>query len=125
MGCKVMTVEKRRFSRVIFNVRARLAVGETVYTVERIVNLSVGGCQLEIDDQLQPGELCKFTIILPRMGPGVDVFGEIVRAGNGETSLKFTRIDPENLMHLQNIIRYNAENPDLIEEEIKEHPGLI
>ncbi len=120
-----MTAEKRRFSRIIFNVRARLAAGETVYTVERIINLSVGGCQLEIDEQLSPGEPCKFTIFLPRMGPGVDVFGEIVRAGSGEVSLKFTRIDPENLMHLQNIIRYNAADPELIEEEIKAHPGLI
>jgi hypothetical protein len=120
-----MTAEKRRFSRIIFNVRARLIVGDTVSTVERIVNLSVGGCQLEIDDELTSGTPCTFTILLPRMGPGVEVFGEIVRTGNGEASIKFTKIDPENLTHLQNIIRYNAEDPDLIEEEIKSHPGLI
>jgi hypothetical protein len=120
-----MTVEKRRFSRIFFNVRAKLVVGESVYTVERIVNLSVGGCQLEIDAALQPGELCEFTIFLPRMGPGVEVFGEVVRAGTGEVGVKFTRVSPENLSHLQNIIRYNAEDPDLIEEEIKSHPGLI
>jgi hypothetical protein len=120
-----MTAEKRRFSRIIFNVRARLAVGETIYTVERIVNLSVGGCQLEIDDELQSGEPCKFTILLPRMGPGVEVFGEVIRTSEGEASIKFIRIDPENLFHLQNIIRYNAEDPEVIEEEIKSHPGLI
>ncbi|MDK9705722.1 MAG: PilZ domain-containing protein [Desulforhopalus sp.] len=120
-----MTAEKRRFSRIIFNVGARLTVGENVYPVERILNLSVGGCQLEIDEHLEPGQPCKFTILLQRMGPGVDVYGEIIRAGQGEISLKFTKIDPENLLHLQNIIRYNAEDPDLIEEEIKSHPGLI
>lgn len=119
-----MTAEKRRFSRIIFNVRARLTVDEAVYTVERILNLSVGGCQLELNDCLLPGKACKFTVFLPRIGPGIDVFGEVVRTGNGEASLKFTRIDPENLSHLQNIIRYNAEDPDLIEEEIKSHPGL-
>lgn len=120
-----MTIEKRRFSRILFNVRARLTVDDAVYQVERIVNLSVGGCQVEIEDRLQPGKPCKFTIFLPRMGPGVDVFGEIVRIGKGEVSLKFTRIEPENLIHLRNIIRYNAEDPDLIEEEIKSHPGLM
>ncbi|MBU1566449.1 MAG: PilZ domain-containing protein [Proteobacteria bacterium] len=120
-----MMAEKRRFSRIIFNIRARLVVGETVYTVERLVNLSVGGCQLEIDDELPPGEPCTFSILLPRMGPGVEVMGEVVRTGNGVASLKFTGIEPENLFHLQNIIRYNAEDPELIEEEIKEHPGLI
>ncbi len=120
-----MTAEKRRFSRIIFNVKARLTVGDVDYMVERIVNLSVGGCQLEIDASLRPGEPAKFTIFLPRMGPGVEVFGEVVRTGNAEVSLKFTRVDPENLFHLQNIIRYNAEDPDLIDEEIKGHPGLI
>ncbi|EKD36107.1 MAG: hypothetical protein ACD_75C01633G0003 [uncultured bacterium] len=119
-----MAADKRRFSRIFFNVRARLAVEDKVYTVERIVNLSVGGCLLEITDELPRGRECAFTILLPRMAPGVEVFGEIVRTGDGEASIKFVRITPENLVHLQNIIRYNAADPDLIEEEIKTHPGL-
>ncbi len=119
-----MTDNKRRFSRIFFNVRAKLDVDGTVYTVDRIANLSVGGCLLEIDGKFPLGSDCKFTILLPRKEPGVDVFGEIIRAGSGEISLKFTKIDPENLFHLQNIIRYNAEDPDAIEEEINIHPGL-
>lgn len=119
-----MTAEKRRFSRVIFNVRAQLTVDQAVYTVERIGNLSIGGCQLQLNDRLLPGTACKFTVFLPRMGPGIEVFGEVVRSAEGEAGIKFTRIDPDNLSHLQNIIRYNAEDPDLIEEEIQSHPGL-
>ena len=119
-----MTDNKRRFSRIFFNVRAELEVGGAVYTVDRIANLSVGGCLLEIDEKFPLGSDCKFTILLPRMEPGIDVFGEIIRTGNGEISLKFTTIDTENLFHLQNIIRYNAEDPDVIEEEINTHPGL-
>lgn len=119
-----MTAEKRRFSRIFFNVRARLEVDDKVYAIDRIMNLSVGGCLLEIEDELPLGTEGKFTIFLPRMAPGVEVFGEIVRSGNGETSLKFVRITPENLVHLQNIIRYNADDPDSIEEEINSHPGL-
>ncbi len=116
--------EKRRFSRIYFNVMAKLTVEETVYTVDRIVNLSVGGCLLEIAEDLPLGSNCKFTILLERMAPGVDVLGEIVRSGNGEVSLKFTTIELDSLFHLQNIIRYNAENPDVIEEEINAHPGI-
>lgn len=119
-----MTKEKRRFSRIFFNVRARLEVDDKVYSVERIVNLSVGGCLLEIKDDLPLAAEGRLTILLPRMAPGVEVFGEIVRTGNGETSLKFVRITPENLVHLQNIMRYNADDPELIEEEISSHPGL-
>lgn len=120
-----MSTEKRRFSRIGFNVRARLVVGDREFAVERIANLSVGGCLLELDETLPAGAACLFTILLPRMGPGVEVHGEVARAADGLASLKFTRIDPENLFHLQNIIRYNAEDPDQIEEEIKSHPGLV
>lgn len=119
-----MTDNKRRFSRIFFNVKAKLTVDGAVYEVDRIANLSVGGCLLELEGKFSLGSDCKFTILLPRMAPGVDVFGEIIRAGNGELSLKFTTIDPQNLFHLQNIIRYNAEDPDAIEEEISVHPGL-
>jgi hypothetical protein len=119
-----MTDNKRRFSRIIFNVKGKLTVDNDVYLVDRIANLSVGGCLLEIEADFSLGSDCKFTILLPRMAPGVDVFGEIVRAGDGEVVLKFTTIDQENLFHLQNIIRYNAEDPDAIEQEISNHPGL-
>ena len=119
-----MTDEKRRFSRIFFNVKAKLTVNGVAYAVDRIANLSVGGCSLEIKDNFPLGSDCKFTLLLSRMAPGVDVLGEIVRVGNGEISLKFTMIEPENLFHLQNIIRYNAEDPDAIEEEINARPGL-
>ncbi len=119
-----MTDEKRRFSRIFFDVQAKLTVDGVVYSVEKIANLSVGGCLLEIDADFTLGSGCMFTIFLPHMAPEVDVLGEIVRAGNGEVSLKFVTIEAEDLYHLQNIIRYNAENPDAVEEEISAHPGL-
>lgn len=120
-----MSEEKRRFSRVLFDVRARLEVEGATYVVERIANLSVGGCLVKIGEDIQSGARCTFTILLDRMAPGVDVIGEVLRSIEGEIVIKFTTIDPENLFHLQNIIRYNAENPDNIEEEISEHPGLV
>ncbi|MGB3212323.1 MAG: PilZ domain-containing protein [Desulforhopalus sp.] len=119
-----MTKEKRRFSRIFFEVQAKITVGGVVYTVDQIVNLSVGGCLLEIEEDLPLGSVCTFTILLPQTASGIDVVGEIVRAGNGEVSLNFITITPENLFHLQNIVRYNAKDPDLIEEEISAHPGL-
>jgi len=119
-----MAKEQRRFSRISFNVMAKLTVDGVIYTVDRIVNLSVGGCLLEMEQEIPLGSDCKFTILLEGMVPGVDVLADIVRAGEGEVGLKFTTIEPENLFHLQNIIRYNAEDPDVIEEEISLHPGL-
>ncbi len=119
-----MAEEKRRFSRIFFNVRAKLTVAGCDYHIDRIANLSVGGCLLEIAEKVSVGSACTFTIFLSGLDAGVTVLGEIVRAGNGEISLKFTSIEPDNLFHLQNIIRYNAANADVIEKEISTHPGL-
>lgn len=117
-------MEKRRFSRIFFDVKGRLTVGDDSYEVERIANLSVGGCLLEIDGEQHLDKECIFTILLSRMAPGVEVVGKIVRAEKGELSVQFTRVEPENLFHLQNIIRYNSPDPDQIDQEIQARPGL-
>lgn len=119
--------EKRRFSRIFFNVRARLEVGDRTFELSRIANLSVGGCLIEcdvLDADLTAGQECLFKILLDHMAPPVKINGEIVRVKEGELGIKFTSIDPDNLFHLQNIIRYNAADPDKIEEELSAHPGL-
>ncbi len=122
-----MSEEKRRFSRIFFDMRAELIFADTNYTVKQIANLSIGGCLLEIKDDLPVGAGCILRIILDDTPQGlkVEVNGEIVRNDAEIVGVKFTQIDPGNLFHLQNIIQYNAENPDKIREEIKSHPGLL
>jgi len=122
-----MRVEKRRFSRVVFRTKAQLTVKGKLYSVAEIVNLSVGGCQLEIGEDLAPGTPCSLLIALNpadrRMN--VEVEGEVVRSASGSASVKFTMIGREALVHLQNIVRYNSPDPDRIEREIDKHPGLV
>ena len=48
-----------------------------------------------------------------------------MRSDQEMTGIKFTGIDPDSLFHLHNILRYNAVDPDRVEQEIDEHPGLI
>jgi hypothetical protein len=119
--------EKRRFSRIKFDVPAELTFNEKTYPVNTIYNLSVGGGLFPILEIFQDGTECKVNIPLERetRSISVEVYGEIIRHTADLVTVKFTRIDPESLYHLQNIIRYNAPDSDKIEEEIKEHPGLI
>ncbi len=122
-----MSEEKRRFSRISFSMPAELEVDERVYFFSQVDNLSVGGCRFETSEVLEVGAPCRLWLPLEPADPdlGVEVFGEILRCSEGTVSVQFSRIDPESLFHLQNIIRYNAVDPDRIEEEIKEHPGLV
>ncbi|WP_163336294.1 PilZ domain-containing protein [Desulfopila sp. IMCC35008] len=122
-----MTEEKRRFSRVVFGMNAKLILADQEITVGEIINLSVGGCQLDITAALEAGSKCRMLIELNpadrRMN--VEVDGEIVRVEESSASIRFLSINPEDLVHLQNIIRYNSPDPDKVEKEIDEHPGLV
>lgn len=122
-----MSQEKRRFSRIVFDLPAELTVGDINFTTERLANLSVGGCLFELNEELPLGAECKLKISLDNTPEGlrVEVFGEIVRSDAGAISIKFTKIDPDSLFHLHNIVRYNTENPEQVEKEIEKHPGLI
>lgn len=119
-----MVVEKRRFSRIVFDVEARLTVDEIHYNLERITNLSVGGCLLDINNGFTVGQECSVTILLSGLEPGVLIYGEIVRVTEKQTSILFTSVTPENFLHLQNIILYNAEDPERIDEELSVRTGL-
>jgi c-di-GMP-binding flagellar brake protein YcgR len=122
-----MVEDKRRFSRIFFNMPTELTVADTCYTIEQVANLSIGGCLIKIKDDLPVGSECKIAIVLEQTPHDlrVEVTGEIVRSDAETVGIKFTRINPDDLIHLQNIIRYNAENPDKIDEEIRRHPGLL
>ena len=122
-----MEKEKRRFSRVPFKVAAKLEAGGGGFEVNEIFNLSVGGCLLPIRAVLDPGTECCVTIMLSGVSSEINVRadGKIVRSRDSEVAVKFTRIEPDSLFHLQNIILHNSADADIIEREIREHPGLF
>jgi len=122
-----MSEEKRRFTRVQFNMAADLTVNSKVISFSNIENLSVGGCLLVTSVRLEVGATCRFWLPLDQANTelGVEVFGEIARCDGESVSVRFTKITPESLFHLQNIIRFNAPDPDGIDNEIGKHPGLM
>jgi hypothetical protein len=119
-------MEKRRFSRITLKMPAKLTIGEAVYSFQTIDNLSVGGCSLHLALTVSPASECRLWIPLDSTNPslGVDVSGEIVRCNDDNVGVRFDTITPESLFHLHNLIRYNAPDPDRIDEEIAHHPGL-
>jgi Tfp pilus assembly protein PilZ len=122
-----MPEEKRRFSRIVFRVAAELTVAGMSFSADHIENLSVGGCLFPLSRSFSVGTACRVVITLNGAidGPKVTVAGEVVRSDPERVGIKFTGIDPDSLFHLHNIIRYNAPDPDRIEQEIDDHPGLV
>lgn len=122
-----MSSEKRKFTRFNFKMRSELFINEDVYQADEIINLSIGGCLLPVDVKAQPSDECLFKIMLgaDENEPVILINGEIVRSESGITAVRFIKIDTESLEHLQRIARYNSSDPEKVEEEIREHPGLF
>lgn len=121
-----MTDDNRRFSRIPFKVKAQLMIGDQTYSAPELSNLSVGGCLLPIAVNISPGTACQLNIMLEGTTEEmhVRVEGEVVRTTSEGVAMRFLRIEPDSLFHLQNIILYNAPDADTIEHEISRHPGL-
>lgn len=119
---------QRRFSRIPLPFPARLIVDNTeVYDIRELANLSIGGCLVPLDVEIARGASCKITIRLTG-GLGntpVNIAGKAVRHDREYVAIQFTAIAPDDLHHLQNLIRYNAPDPDQIDDEINSHPGIV
>jgi len=122
-----MKDEKRRFTRVTFNFEAELMANGLMWKTEAIINISVGGCLLMTEAELEPGTVCDIRLLLGGVSSelSVRVQGESIRSAPGKLAIKFTRIDPDSLFHLQNIVRHNAPDIEMVENEIIDHPGLL
>ena len=104
-----MSAEKRSASRILSDMLAELTVADTCHAAKQIGNLSVGGCLLEITDNLPVGTECRIKIMIDgtREGLRVEADGEIVRNDSETVGIQFKRMGPDSLLHLQNIVRYS------------------
>ena len=121
-----MPVSKRKFSRIPVKVDAELTAGNMSFRVEEIMNLGMGGCLLPITADLKVGIVCHVRILLNAAESeiSVEIAGEIKRSNPGTVAVQFTRIDPDSLFHLRNIVRYNCLDADVVDREISKYPGI-
>jgi hypothetical protein len=123
-----MPPEKRRFTRIPIKLRSTLYIeGRPVLVSESLLNLSIGGCLLPASVVFETGTSCQVEMALSGSNQSVTIYvdGELTRVDEDETAVRFTRIDPDSLFHLQNVIRYNTEDVDTVEAEIGQRPGIV
>lgn len=122
-----MTENKRRFTRIPFKVSAQIIIDGSVHSTAELRNLGIGGCFLPIGEGLREGTPCLVVILLTENGGDVNlqIEGVVARCQPEGVAIQFTQIDPDNLFHLKNIIRYNTTDPESLENEINKHPGLL
>ncbi len=121
-----MVEEKRRFTRIPFQVKTEMTVNNVLYSSEKINNLSVGGCSLPIEANVATGTKCHLDILLSGTTSklSVHIDGKIIRCELGAVIIEFTEIETDSLFYLQNIVRHNCADIEKVEQEIRNHPGL-
>ena len=121
-----MEDENRKFSRFYYKMRSKFIVNDSIYEVDELINLSIGGCLLPVIVNAKSGDDCSLKIFLgdDEGAPVVSVEGKVIRIDD-TTAVSFNKIDPDSLDHLHRIAQYNSPDPEKTEAEIKKHPGLF
>ena len=122
-----MMEERRQYERVVFKAEADLVVQDNAYHADEIGNLSLGGCLLPIVESLVPGTACQVKIKIGGASTELSIVlnGEVLRSNEKGVAVKFTHMEPDCLMHLQNIVRHNAPYSQDAAKEFQFKRGLI
>lgn len=120
--------ERREFSRVSTHPKAVIRTPEGVeLTSGNLVDVSLGGALIEAPcDNLTAGSEILLSVLLGEgTGPEIQAMGTIVRADSGKIALNFIEIEnPESFEHLRNLILYNSNNTEEVEDEFRSHTGI-
>lgn len=115
-----MSRERRKNTRVPFQATADVRFSNKNYTHCETENLSVKGVSVIGVYGHSLGEKCAISLALSGTTSELrlEMKGEIVRVDPDRIALHFIEIDIDSFYHLKNIIYYNSEDPDTIEQEL-------
>lgn len=115
-----MSKERRKNTRVPFQTTADVVFSDRSYTQCATENLSIKGVSVLGITGHTLGETCDLSLALSGSTSHLRLAmkGEIVRVDADRIALHFIEIDLDSFYHLKNIIYYNSEDPDTIEQEL-------
>jgi hypothetical protein len=111
---------QRRRSRACARFRAAVVVdGRDVPIVTENISLKGLLCtgSTELPDMLSAGQECLVKLDLSPEAT-ISIQGRIIRSTPTETAIDFLRMDEDSFAHLRNLVRFNIDNPDVVDEEI-------
>jgi len=115
-----MGKERRKNTRVPFQTTADVIFGDKRYSQCATENLSIKGVSVLGITGHALGETCDLSLALSGSTSHLRLAmkGKIVRVDADRIALHFIEIDLDSFYHLKNIIYYNSEDPDTIEQEL-------
>lgn len=97
--------DRREYERLTINFPVSVT-GANVYCEGGIVDISVGGCTVQLDTQLKEGDLCRLGINLPSDFVPLKVAAAVVRTVRGDqVGIEFLKFHDNERERLQLFIR--------------------
>ncbi|MCK9295778.1 MAG: PilZ domain-containing protein [Desulfobulbaceae bacterium] len=115
--------ERRKNTRVVFHTTATVRFAGDVFENLAIRDLSLRGVYLEGISRRSLGEKCEVELFLTGSSSELklNMAGKVVRCDDIGVGVHFEEIDIDTFFHLKNIIYYNADDPDQVENELVEN----
>ncbi|MDA8418791.1 MAG: PilZ domain-containing protein [Desulfobacteraceae bacterium] len=112
--------ERRKNTRVAFQATADVTFAGQSYQGCETENLSVKGVAVLGITGHAVGETCDLALALSGSSSELRLTmrGKVVRVEENGVALNFIETDLESFYHLKNIIYYNSQDPDAIEQEL-------
>ena len=92
----------------------------------RIEDVSLKGIFIPTEKPFAEGTRCRIVLHLGGRGHGIalEAHGEVARCTDDGIGLSFDEISLDAFEHLRNLVRFNAGDPDAIEDELDGHTGI-
>lgn len=108
---------RRKRSRVSGHFEAAIVFeGQTIPVRTKDISLKGVFCTAEQVLERMQGRRCMLVLTLAG-DAGLEIRCEVVRADGREAALDFLEMDQESYTHLRNIVRFSAQDPDVIDME--------
>ena len=113
-------MEKRNFHRITFQTKAIVrSKDDTVIGI--VENMSLDGIFLKTPEKLNLNRLVKIELLITGTSSQLSILldGKIMRHENVGMAIQFRNIDMDAFFHLKNLISYNTNQMDTLEDEFQ------
>lgn len=123
-----LPADRRDFIRIPFRTKAEVRVGKMTAHAVGDADVSMSGLRITTRDPVPAeNDSCDVRITLESDGAdpvAIEVKGTVVRSAPGSIAVHFNEIDLDSYWHLHQLIRMNADDPEIAEREFFSHWGI-
>lgn len=112
--------ERRKNTRVAFRTTALVSFADRSYEEIDVRDLSLKGAYLYGVTGRNEGDMCDIDLLLSGTSSELKLTmrGEVARTDDFGAGIHFKEVDIDTFFHLKNIVYYNSDDPDALEEDV-------